>query len=157
MADTPQLLNPLTQLLVSLLSLCYCLSKTVRHEGRQYEMVSLCNQFFMDRGGQLFYSLHCSEQKFFKKMLAGADKGLVSVLPITIGALLIVGAYQTAFPWVVVLLGILAAVKGCIFLFNPEKLADKLTSWYLEQASDHTYRLAGIIAIILGTALLSWL
>jgi uncharacterized protein YjeT (DUF2065 family) len=107
--------------------------------------------------GSSFILYTAQSRNLLKKMLAGADKGLVSVLPITIGALLIVGAYQTAFPWVVVLLGILAAVKGCIFLFNPEKLADKLTSWYLEQASDHTYRLAGIIAIILGTALLSWL
>jgi len=94
---------------------------------------------------------------FLQKTLAGADKGFVSVLPITIGALFIVGAYQTAFPLFVVLLGILAIGKGCIFLFNPGKIADKLTSWYLEQASEHTYRLAGIIAIILGTALLSWL
>jgi len=94
---------------------------------------------------------------FLRKVLAGADKGLVSIFPIAIGAIFIVGAYQTAFPWVVVMLGILAAGKGCIFLFNPGKLADKLTSWYLEQASDHTYRLAGIIAVILGTALLSWL
>ena len=107
--------------------------------------------------GSSFILYTAQSRNLLKKMLAGADKGLVSVLPITIGALLIVGAYQTAFPWVVVLLGILAAVKGCIFLFNPEKLADKLTSWYLEQASDQTYRLAGIIAIILGTALLSWL
>ena len=107
--------------------------------------------------GSSFILYTAQSRNLLKKMLAGADKGLVSVLPITIGALLIVGAYQTAFPWVVVLLGILASVKGCIFLFNPEKLADKLTSWYLEQASDQTYRLAGIIAIILGTALLSWL
>jgi hypothetical protein len=107
--------------------------------------------------GSSFILYSVQSRSLLKKMLAGADKRLVSVLPITIGALLIVSAYQTAFPWVVVLLGILAAVKGCLFLFNPEKLADKLTSWYLEQASDHTYRLAGIIAIILGTALLSWL
>jgi len=107
--------------------------------------------------GSSFILYTAQSRNLLKKMLAGADKGLVSVLPITIGALLIVGAYQTAFPWVVVLLGILAAAKGCIFLFNPEKLADKLTIWYLEQASDQTYRLAGIIGIILGTALLSWL
>jgi hypothetical protein len=94
---------------------------------------------------------------FVKKVLAGADKGLVSIFPIAIGAILIVGAFQTAFPWIVVMLGILSAGKGCVFLFNPGKLADKLTSWYLEQASDHTYRLTGIIAVILGTALLSWL
>jgi hypothetical protein len=107
--------------------------------------------------GSSFILYTNQSRNFLKKMLAGTDKGLISVLPITIGTLLIVGAYQTAFPWVVVLLGILAAGKGCIFLFNPGHLADKLTSWYLEQASDHTYRLAGIIAIILGTALLSWM
>jgi uncharacterized protein YjeT (DUF2065 family) len=107
--------------------------------------------------GSSFILYTSQSRNVLKKMLAGADKGFVSVLPITIGALLIVGAYQTAFPWIVVLLGILAVAKGCLFLFNPVKLADKLISWYLEEASDHTYRLSGIIALILGTALLSWL
>jgi len=107
--------------------------------------------------GSAFILYTDQSRNFVKKLLAGTDAGLVSVAPITIGALLIVGAYQTAFPWFVLLLGILAAAKGCIYLFNPGKLADKLTGWFLEQASVHTYRLAGIIAIILGTALLSWM
>jgi len=109
-------------------------------------------------GAGSFFILYTDQSRHvLKKMLAGTDTGLLSVAPITIGALLIVGAYQTAVPWVVVLLGILAVAKGCLFLFNPEKLADRLIGWYLGQASEHAYRLAGIIAIILGTALLSWL
>jgi uncharacterized protein YjeT (DUF2065 family) len=32
-----------------------------------------------------------------------------------------------------------------------------MMAWFLDEVSDNMYRLAGIIAIILGTALLSWI
>ena len=94
---------------------------------------------------------------FLKKTLHGVDLGLISIVPITIGALLIVSAYYSAAFWTIVVLGILAIGKGCLFIINPGKAADRMMSWFLDEVSDNTYRLAGIIAIILGTALLSWI
>jgi uncharacterized protein YjeT (DUF2065 family) len=94
---------------------------------------------------------------FLKKTLHGVDLGLVSIVPITIGALLIISAYYSAAFWTIVVLGILAIGKGCLFIFNPRKAADKIMTWFLDEVSDNMYRLAGIIAIILGTALLSWI
>ena len=94
---------------------------------------------------------------FLKKTLYGVDLGLVSIVPITIGALLIISAYYSAAFWTIVVLGILAIGKGCLFIFNPRKAADKIMTWFLDEVSDNMYRLAGIIATILGTALLSWI
>jgi len=94
---------------------------------------------------------------FVKKTLHGVDLRLISIVPITIGALLIVSAYYSAAFWTIVVLGILAIGKGCLFIINPGKAADRMMSWFLDEVSDNTYRLAGIIAIILGTALLSWI
>ena len=94
---------------------------------------------------------------FMKKALHGVDPGLISILPITIGALLIVSAYYSAAFWTIVFLGMLAIGKGGLFIFNPGKAADRMIAWFLDEASDNMYRLAGITAIILGTALLSWI
>jgi uncharacterized protein YjeT (DUF2065 family) len=94
---------------------------------------------------------------FLKKTLHGVDLWLISILPITIGALLIVSAYYSAAFWTIVVLGILAIGKGCLFIFNPGKAADRMMTWFLDEVSDNMYRLAGIIATILGTALLSWI
>ena len=94
---------------------------------------------------------------FLKKTLHGVDLRLISIVPITIGALLIISAYYSAAFWTIVVLGILAIGKGCLFIFNPRKAADKIMTWFLDAVSDNMYRLAGIIALILGTALLSWI
>ena len=53
-------------------------------------------------------------------------------------------------------LGILAMAKGVFIFLNPAGLWDQLTVWYTEKISDQTYRLFGIIALILGTAICSW-
>jgi uncharacterized protein YjeT (DUF2065 family) len=92
-----------------------------------------------------------------KKVLRGVDLRLLSIVPITIGVLLIVSAYYSAAFWTIIVLGILAIGKGCLFIFNPGKAADKIMTWFLDEGSDNMYRLAGIFAIILGTALLSWI
>jgi uncharacterized protein YjeT (DUF2065 family) len=94
---------------------------------------------------------------FIKKTLSGVELKLVSILPITIGALLIAAAYYSTAFWTIVVLGILAIGKGCLFIFNPGNAADRMMAWFLNEVSDNMYRLAGIIALILGTALLSWI
>ncbi len=113
---------------------------------------------FLWIGGGTCLVLYSQESRaFFRKTLRGVDSSLLSIIPITIGALLIVGAYQSTAFWFITVLGILAIGKGCLFIFNPQKRADRLLSWFLDTASEQTYRLAGIIAIILGTAVLSWI
>ncbi len=73
-----------------------------------------------------------------------------------IGVLLIVasrGSLQAGF---ILVLGLLALVKGAVFLWNPRGIYTRIVQWYLGEASDQTCRFMGIITLILGTALLSW-
>ena len=74
-----------------------------------------------------------------------------------VGILLLLSARSSANPGVVVFLGLLALAKGGAFFWNPSNLFDKTRQWWLESATDQTYRLAGIIILILGTALISWI
>jgi len=74
-----------------------------------------------------------------------------------VGILLLLSARSTINPGVVVFLGLLALAKGGVFFWNPSGLFDKTRQWWLERATDQIYRLAGMIILILGTALISWI
>jgi uncharacterized protein YjeT (DUF2065 family) len=51
----------------------------------------------------------------------------------------------------------MAVIKGGIIFFNPKNLYDEMMNWYLNSLSDQTYRFFGIVMIIIGTAVLSWI
>jgi uncharacterized protein YjeT (DUF2065 family) len=48
-------------------------------------------------------------------------------------------------------------IKGGIVFFIPKNLYDEMTNWYLNSVSDQTHRFLGIVSIIIGTAVLSWI
>ena len=70
---------------------------------------------------------------------------------------MILAAADSLHPWLVRMLGLLGLIKGVLVIANPMALYDKSVKWYLESVSDQGYRLTGIILIILGTAVLSWI
>jgi len=80
----------------------------------------------------------------------------MAVTAVAIGLLLVLSARGSLNAVVIVVIGILAMAKGVVFFLNPKRIFEKTLRWWLEDAADQTYRLAGIIALILGTALLSW-
>ena len=51
----------------------------------------------------------------------------------------------------------MALIEGVLAFTNPNKLYDQLMDWYLDALSDQTHRFMGIVTIILGTAILSWI
>jgi len=73
------------------------------------------------------------------------------------GLLLLLSTGSTLNPMVIGLLGILAMVKGALLFFNPGNVYGQIYRWYFESNSDQTFRLFGIIALILGTVVLSWI
>ena len=73
-----------------------------------------------------------------------------------IGLLLVMSARGALNAGVIALIGLLAILKGVLFFWNPNQLYEKTIRWWQDQAADQTYRLAGIITLILGTALFSW-
>ncbi len=72
------------------------------------------------------------------------------------GVLLLLAMGSSRYGWFVGLLGGAAVVKAVVFWFNPGDLFRKARAVYLESASEQTHRLYGIVMLVLGTALFSW-
>lgn len=103
----------------------------------------------------ILYTDDC--RRYLHKALKAVDPRFMAVLPAVVGILLIVAAAQTRNAWFVRLLGVIALAKGGFVFFNPKGLYDQVAEWYLEGASDQTFRFFGIVSLILGTAVMSWI
>jgi hypothetical protein len=107
-------------------------------------------------GGLLIlYTDRCRDM--LAKVLERMGRVPMAAAAAVVGILLLISARSSVNPGVIFFLGLLALAKGGVFFWNPSDLFDKTRQWWLERASDQTYRLAGIIILILGTALISWI
>ncbi|MGD9332861.1 MAG: hypothetical protein PVJ53_16225 [Desulfobacterales bacterium] len=102
----------------------------------------------------ILYTHHSRET--MARWFAKIGRVPMSAAAAVIGILLVWAARGSPNAGVIVLIGLLAILKGALFFFNPHQLFEKTLHWWLEQAPNQTYRLAGIITIVLGTALFSW-
>lgn len=93
----------------------------------------------------------------FKLLYSSVNKRLVAAMPIVFGLLLTISAAWSDHAWFVRLIGLLAIIKGVIIILNPENIYDKLMTWYVENIDDRTHRAIGIISIVIGTAIISWI
>ncbi len=78
-------------------------------------------------------------------------------LPFIIGALFIFSGDLLPYPWFATVIGLLVIGKGCYLLFLPGKKIEATIHWWTHKADDITYRFLGIIILMLGTTLFSWL
>jgi len=102
--------------------------------------------------------LYTNETKnIVKSIFSNIDQKILSVLPFVLGILFILSAPTTRIPWLFRLIGLMAVIEGVVFFLISKSLYDKFMDWYLNSLSDQTYRLSGILSIILGTAFLSWI
>ena len=90
------------------------------------------------------------------KLMAQAGRVPLGAIAVLVGILLIVASRSSQQAGFVLMLGLLAVVKGAVFIWNPKGVYKRLVQWYLDETSDQTLRFFGIIALILGTALFSW-
>jgi uncharacterized protein YjeT (DUF2065 family) len=90
-------------------------------------------------------------------VLTKSYEKIIAASAIIIGLLLIISAFQAQGFWFIVFLGIIAICKGFFVIFNPKKSFDNIRNWYLNTASDQTYRLFGIILIVIGTVMITWI
>jgi uncharacterized protein YjeT (DUF2065 family) len=95
-------------------------------------------------------------KKVLTNVMAGSKRMLLAGLAAAVGVLLIMAASKTQHRGFVIFLGILAVAKAGFIIFNPKQLYDQVADWYLTMASDETYRLHGIVLLVLCTILLSW-
>lgn len=86
-----------------------------------------------------------------------SNEKIIAILTGILGLVLILSAGAARQSGFIVLLGIIAIAKGLIIFLNPKDLYKRLKVWILEEATDQTYRLFGIIALVLGTAIFSWI
>ncbi len=102
--------------------------------------------------------LYTNETKnIVKSIFSNIDQKILSALPFIFGILFILSASATRIPWIFRVIGLMAVIEGVVFFLISKDLYDKFMDWYLNSLSDQTYRLSGILGIILGTAFLSWI
>jgi uncharacterized protein YjeT (DUF2065 family) len=96
-------------------------------------------------------------KSLIKGFVTNLDRRILSVLPAIFGVFLIIAASESRHSWFIRLIGILAVLKGGFIFWNPQNLYNKTVVWYLNSISDQTFRFFGIITLILGTVILSWI
>lgn len=106
-----------------------------------------------------YFILYTTESRnLLKKLLSleGIYEKIPSVVIIIASLFILLSAPQIRHPWFMVVIGIIGIGKGLLFFFNPKNCFEKMRDWYLNRASDQTYRFFGIVLLIIGTAVISW-
>jgi hypothetical protein len=94
---------------------------------------------------------------FYGKLFADADIRKLALLPVAIGLVLLVGSFsQKEMFWLLFILGFLAVSKGVYLFLGPVPQIKSLLEWWFTGASETTIRLWGIISLVLGTAVFSY-
>jgi uncharacterized protein YjeT (DUF2065 family) len=92
----------------------------------------------------------------FRQLIQVGFKAL-AVMAGVVGLLFLVASSASHYPGFLRVVGILSIVEAALLFINPRDIMDKIYGWFLEQASDQTFRASGIITVIFGTALISWI
>ena len=97
-------------------------------------------------------------QEVLKKLFFTDHFRWVAALPLIFGILLVVGAFfHKEMFWLIFVLGVLGILKGLFLIIGPSGQIKELLDWWFHKASERTIRLSGLISVILGTAILSYL
>jgi uncharacterized protein YjeT (DUF2065 family) len=113
--------------------------------------------FLWITAGSLSIIYTTESRNVMKRLFEKTDRKILSVFPAIVGILLFISASWSIHSWFLRMLGIMAVIKGAIIFINPKNLYDEMMNWYVNSLSDQTYRFLGIILIIIGTAVLSWI
>ena len=92
-----------------------------------------------------------------RNLVKSVDQKFLSALPFVAGILFLFSASASRYPWFIRLFGLIGIVKGVFIFLNPKGFYDKSVDWCLDSLTDQTHRFYGIITIILGAAVLSWI
>lgn len=89
-------------------------------------------------------------------LMTRMNRMYLALIPAVFGLLLLIAASSTSHGWFVGLIGIVGIVKGALIYFNPGGIFETSKKW-MHTLSDQGYRLMGIIALVLGTVVISWI
>lgn len=93
---------------------------------------------------------------FLKGLMVQLNRNILALIPSVFGLLLLIAASSTSHSRFIGLIGILGIAKGVLIYFNPMGIFELSKNW-LDTLSDQGYRLLGIIALVLGTVVISWI
>ena len=94
---------------------------------------------------------------WLKRVLGHKHAHLFGLIPLTFGVLLAISAAWSEIFWFVLILGLIALAKGLYLLFARRSRIRVLAAWLADRPSDQVVRLGGLIMVVLGTTLLSWI
>lgn len=114
--------------------------------------LSLISIFWIIIGVLCVFTTDMVRKKFFNKILNFKDMKKISPIPIVIGIFLLLSASYNQYSLLIVLIGLLALLKGIIMIVAPEKM-EKMKSWWVK-ANNKTYKIYGVCIIIMGVIVL---
>lgn len=92
-------------------------------------------------------------RKFIKFFTYGRMLYIPAAIAIAVGIVFLIYARECKQPWLIIVFGLIAAIKGVwIFLSKPQALKDMLN--WLSGRSDTMLRLLGILALAIGVLIL---
>ena len=94
--------------------------------------------------------------EFFKNILQSYQLKYISILPAIFGILFLAAAPATVYPWLFIIFALIAFAEAALAIADPKKLYSRFLNWYFD-VSDQTQRLFGIIGIVFGTVILTWI
>ena len=92
----------------------------------------------------------------FRQIIQTGFKAL-AVAAGVVGLLFLLSAAASHYPWFLRFIGILSIAEAVLLFVNPRDIMGNIYGWFLDEASDQTFRAAGIVTVIFGTALISWI
>jgi hypothetical protein len=96
-------------------------------------------------------------RSFWRKLVTKADIRKLAALPFSFGLVLLIGcAFHTELFWLLFILGFLAVSKGVYLYFGSLQQIRNLLEWWATGASEVTLRLWGIITLLLGITVFSY-
>jgi hypothetical protein len=78
-------------------------------------------------------------------------------LPAIFGVLFLISASVSSYPSILRIVGLLSIVDAILAYTDPKGLYTRMMEWYFAKVTDQAQRMIGIIGIIFGTAMLSWI
>jgi uncharacterized protein YjeT (DUF2065 family) len=94
---------------------------------------------------------------WFKNLYDTYQLKYMAAVPAVYGLLFLIPASSTTHPWVFRIIALLSFCEAIVAFFNPQKIYSRVLDWYFQTVSDQTQRMFGIIGIILGTVILTWI
>jgi uncharacterized protein YjeT (DUF2065 family) len=95
-------------------------------------------------------------RRLARQMLEEFNIKIMAVAGMIFCVCLLIAAPAASNSWFIVLLGLMGLIKGGLFIVNPQNIFETTRDWYLNKATDQTFRFFGIMMLVIGTAVFSW-